>query len=232
MSELVKKLRIKEGHQVLLLNPPSGYGAELLLLPEDARLEVLTAPETNVRERVKEGADALLLFVHGIEELESWAPVALSAITPEGLLWIAYPKQSSKIKTDLNRDKGWEPITRAGYEGVAMISIDATWSAVRFRPVELVKSTRSTRASKSTSTAAAAEAKAPEERVVTVPEDMQAALAQRPEALAFFEQLSYTNRKEYVRWVTEAKREETRNSRIQKTLERLQLGLKNPWVKS
>jgi hypothetical protein len=61
-------------------------------------------------------------------------------------------------------------------------------------------------------------------RQVTVPFDMRAALEADPAALSFFEKLSYTHQKEYVRWVEEAKRPETRQERIQRTLEMLQQG--------
>ncbi|AKI98873.1 hypothetical protein [Archangium gephyra] len=47
---------------------------------------------------------------------------------------MAYPKQSSKVETDLNRDKGWESVERLGWEGIAQVAVDATWAATRFRP--------------------------------------------------------------------------------------------------
>lgn len=67
-----------------------------------------------------------------------------------------------------------------------------------------------------------------EERIVEVPDDLAAAFAAHPEAIARYEKLSYTHRKEYVRWVTEAKRPETRQQRIAKTVNMLLNGKKNP----
>lgn len=61
-------------------------------------------------------------------------------------------------------------------------------------------------------------------RVVSVPDDLRLALEAEPAALAFFEKLAYTHQKEYVRWVEEAKRAETRLSHIQKTIEMLKQG--------
>lgn len=55
-------------------------------------------------------------------------------------------------------------------------------------------------------------------REVAVPEDLAAALATDPQARAFFDGLSYSHRKEWVRWVTEAKKPETRQSRVERTL--------------
>ena len=60
-----------------------------------------------------------------------------------------------------------------------------------------------------------------EERVVELPDDLHVALDADPAAKAAFEKLSYTHRKEYVRFILDAKREETRLSRILKTIEML-----------
>jgi hypothetical protein len=57
-------------------------------------------------------------------------------------VWLCYPKGSSKVETDLSRDAGWEPMFNAGWIVVAIASVDATWSAVRFRPKRLVNSVR------------------------------------------------------------------------------------------
>ena len=55
-------------------------------------------------------------------------------------------------------------------------------------------------------------------RIVEVPSDLQQAFKKNPDAEKFFKQLSYTNQKEYVKWVLEAKRAETRQNRISKAL--------------
>ena len=63
-----------------------------------------------------------------------------------------------------------------------------------------------------------------EERVIEIPKDLMKELKKDKDAKAFFDKLSYTHRKEYVNWVTEAKKEETRQSRIAKTIEMLKKG--------
>lgn len=63
-----------------------------------------------------------------------------------------------------------------------------------------------------------------EPRVVDIPEDLSKELKKDKEARAFFDKLSYTHRKEYVNWINEAKREETRQNRIIKTIEMLKQG--------
>ena len=65
-------------------------------------------------------------------------------------------------------------------------------------------------------------------RVIDPPKDFAAVLAKDPAAKAFFDQLSFTNRKEYVVWIVEAKKAETRTMRMKSALEKLVSNKKNP----
>ena len=67
-----------------------------------------------------------------------------------------------------------------------------------------------------------------EERIVDVPEDLQKALAKSKNAKAFYDTLSFTNRKEYAVWVSSAKKTETRERRLTETIKKLLAGKKNP----
>ena len=129
-NPLVKKLQLKPGLRVLFLNPPTGYVASLGPMP--VGVVSVDGPVGTL--------DFVQLFVRDCAELTALAPAALAAIKPDGVLWIAYPKQSAKVKTDITRDRGWEPVTAAGLRPVTQIAIDETWSALRWRPIELVKS--------------------------------------------------------------------------------------------
>ncbi len=62
----------------------------------------------------------------------------IQKIEPDSVLWFAYPKGTSKIKTDINRDVLRVTGESFGITTVAAISIDATWSGLRFRPIEKV----------------------------------------------------------------------------------------------
>lgn len=65
-------------------------------------------------------------------------------------------------------------------------------------------------------------------RIVEVPDDFGKLLDQNSEIKAFFEGLSYTHRKEYIRWIVEAKKQETRENRLQKAIEMLREKVKHP----
>jgi hypothetical protein len=127
-SSLAAKLLVRPGQSIAVINPPPGYSGKL------PRSERMSTPNTNV--------DLILLFVNNQSELNRLAPPAMRALKHDGLLWIAYPKKSSKVKTDLTRDVGWSVVDKAGYVGVALVSIDEVWSAMRFRPRECVGKAR------------------------------------------------------------------------------------------
>jgi predicted transport protein len=123
-TPLIKKLQIKPGQRILLLNAPDGYHEELGELPPGV-------------EQVKSGpADLVQLFVASGQELKQLLPTALASVQPHTIFWICYPKLSGKIKSDLTRDEGWLPVGQAGYEGVAQVAVNDTWSALRFKPSE------------------------------------------------------------------------------------------------
>ncbi|HLO31868.1 MAG TPA: YdeI/OmpD-associated family protein [Anaerolineales bacterium] len=64
-------------------------------------------------------------------------------------------------------------------------------------------------------------------RIIEVPADLKKVLKMEKEAKAFFEKLSYTHQKEYVTWITEAKKDETRQNRIARIIEMLKKGKKS-----
>jgi len=125
-TTLIKKLGIKPGQRILILDAPEGYVEALGPLPAGA--EIVQASDGSF--------DIVQLFVKNKAELDRSAPAAAQAVRPGGLLWISYPKRSSKTQTDLTRDVGWDVIDRLGLEGVSLISIDDVWSAARFKPAE------------------------------------------------------------------------------------------------
>jgi len=65
-----------------------------------------------------------------------------------------------------------------------------------------------------------------EPRVIEVPAELKKAFKTEKEAKAFFDKLSYTHQREYVMWINEAKREETRQNRVAKAIEMLKKGQK------
>jgi hypothetical protein len=127
-TSLIKKLRMQPGHSMLIMNPPSGYMDELGDLPEG--VEVAEKPDGMF--------DFVQLFVKSLAELRSKSPAAFGAVQHDGLLWISYPKKSSKLESDLSRGVIWAEVVKTGWRPVAQVSFDDVWSAIRLRPTEKV----------------------------------------------------------------------------------------------
>ena len=123
-SALVKKLKIKAGQRVGFINAPQGYLDELGALPEG----VQTA------EKLDGEFDWLQVFVLRRAELEALIPQVISALKPDSLLWISFPKGISKIQTDLTRDTGWDVLQGVDLKWINLVSVNETWSAFSLRP--------------------------------------------------------------------------------------------------
>ncbi len=81
-----------------------------------------------------------LAFVRTLAEVEKAAEQLTVAAAPDAILWMVYPKSSSKrYKCEFNRDAGWARLGQAGYEPVRQVAIDEDWSALRFRQAEFIK---------------------------------------------------------------------------------------------
>jgi hypothetical protein len=126
-TSLIKKLGIKSRHRVNILNAPDGYSEQIgALLPADVELVTSSTGAGNF--------DVVLQFVRNKADVEQNTPLAIQLVKPGGLLWISYPKQSSKVPADINRDILWKIFPNSEWRPVTQISIDEVWSALRFRP--------------------------------------------------------------------------------------------------
>jgi predicted transport protein len=123
ISSLAKKLQLKTGTRGVLINAPLDFRQMVEPLPEG----------TVLLDELENKIDFILIFTQDRAELEQWMKTAVTAVKDDGLLWLAYPKKSSDVKTDLTRDEGWASLTQAGYRPIRQIALDDTWSALRFR---------------------------------------------------------------------------------------------------
>ena len=123
-SALTKKLKLKAGQRAAILNAPEGYLEQLRPLPDGVEL----------LDHVEGKVDWAQLFVRNKSELDRMAPQVIAALKPESLLWISFPKGTSKIQTDLSRDKGWDSLKQADLKWINLVSVDETWSAFSLRP--------------------------------------------------------------------------------------------------
>lgn len=214
MTPLFKKLNFKDQDTIVVLNAPESFNAGMQAMQPFARVQ--TGFDAG-------GAAAFVLaFALTQAEVDAFAAEFSEKTRGDAVLWIAYPKGSSKrYKCDFNRDTGWAVLGRLGFEPVRQVAIDEDWSALRFRRVEFIKAM-----TRSFAMTEAGKAKAAPPSGPGLPADLAVALRAAPAALAFFEQLAPSHRKEYIRWLEEAKKAETRQQRLAKVVEMLKSGKK------
>ena len=214
-NSISQKLRIKEKFILLTLNAPSDFKNGLTGMP--ASVKIITSGKDY---------DQVHWFVLNKAQLEKEMSKVMKLVKVDTIVWVYYPKGTSKIQTDLTRDKGWDCLLCEGDKltWISLISFNDTWSVFGFRP--------------KTETDKKKEAKPkireifnwvdPKTKEVKLPDDLDAALKKNMKQATTFDTLSFTNKKEYIEWIVTAKREETRVERIKGTIERLGKGWKNP----
>ncbi|HLG41272.1 MAG TPA: YdeI/OmpD-associated family protein [Chitinophagaceae bacterium] len=215
-TSISDKLKIKAKDVLLTLNTPADFKKGLQGLPAGVRISDSGKDYNQVH-----------WFVLNQAQLQKEMSKVMKLVKPEVIVWVYYPKGTSGIQTDLNRDKGWDCLMKVGDKltWISLISFDDTWSVFGFRA--------KTEADKKKEAKPAPEREIfkwvnPQTKEVKLPDDLLAALKKNKKQSDFFNALSFTNKKEYIEWIVTAKREETRNERIAGTIERLGKQWKNP----
>ena len=214
-NSIVQKLKIHPGYTLLTLNAPLDYKKGLPGLPAGVKIV------TNGKEY-----DQVHWFVMNKAQLEKEMSSVMKLVKENITVWVYYPKGTSKIQTDLTRDKGWDCLLseRDKLTWVSLISFDDTWSVFGFRP----KTTADKKKEAKPAIREILNWVNPSTKEVRLPDDLAASLKKHKKEASFFETLAFTNKKEYIEWIVTAKRPETRTERIQGTLERLGKQWKNP----
>lgn len=121
-ASLARKMKRKARQRAAIINPPAGY-------------EAASFPDFERAATALNGSfDWVQIFVRSQSELKKLAPKAAKALNPDSILWISFPKGTSKIQTDLTRDRGWEAVASLGLKWITLIAVNETWSAFGFRP--------------------------------------------------------------------------------------------------
>ncbi|MBD0331508.1 MAG: hypothetical protein ICV66_02525 [Chitinophagaceae bacterium] len=125
MSQTIfEKLQLKNEKTLLIQGLPSSIEKQFSKLSFAKNLTPL------LRTRK---IDFALLFAVNENQLNNILQDIMPALKADSKLWIAYPKQTSKIVTDLNRESSWQKLTGAGYENVQQVALDHVWNAVHFQ---------------------------------------------------------------------------------------------------
>jgi len=120
-TSLAKKMKRKPEMRAAILRAPAGY-------------ESMAFPGFKPAASSLNGLfDWIQIFVENKAQLDQLAPKAAKALKPDSILWISFPKGSSKIQTDLTRDQGWDAVRSLDLKWITLISVNETWSAFSLR---------------------------------------------------------------------------------------------------
>jgi len=210
---VARKLKIGEASIILPINAPANYKESLGPLPAGAKI----VQSEKVVEQVH-------WFVKNKGQMEMELNKVLPLINGNTICWIFYPKGSSKIQTDLTRDRGWDELLKHDMQWISLISFDDTWSAFSIRQ----KTETDKKKESKPKDRPVFEYVDSKTKTVKLPDDLATAFKKNKKEEAFFKTLSFTNKKEYIEWIVTAKREETRKERARTSIERLGKEWKNP----
>jgi len=130
-QSLFEKLQLKDDKNLLIQGLPSSIEKQF------AKLSYAKSVTPLLRSRK---VDFALVFAVNQNQLNSVLTDIFSALHENSKLWVAYPKQTSKIVSDLTREGSWDILSDNSYEEISTVTLDHVWSAMRFRKVENVPS--------------------------------------------------------------------------------------------
>jgi len=124
---LLEKLNLQDEKNLLIQGLPSSIEKQFAKLSYAKNV----TPLLKTRK-----VDFALVFAVNQNQLVNVMKEVLPALHDRSKLWVAYPKETSKIVSDLNRDCSWEVLTEKYYEGTEMVALDHVWSAMRFQKMK------------------------------------------------------------------------------------------------
>jgi hypothetical protein len=216
MNQLAKKLQIKPNSRWLLYNVPANYPDSLTPLPDGAEVVFNTSGYFN----------GIQLFVTNSTQLVSDLKIIVPLLKDDTVFWIIYPKKNSGIDTDLEMMSSWDSPTQYDLRPVTSAAVNEIWTALRFRPIGQSKLSEGRKeAVRNNEYSAFIDV---DNKIITLPDYVKTILEQQPAALAWFQQLAYSNKKEYLLWILTAKQDKTRQDRLTKMVTMLLDKKKNP----
>lgn len=121
-TPLAQKLGIKAGFEVWTVDAPDGFVDLLEPLPDGATVTAATRPEV----------DMAIVFATTRTEMENRFVAAMRRVGPDGAIWVAWPKRSSGVPTNLSGDVMRELFLPTGMVDNKVCAMDSTWSGLRF----------------------------------------------------------------------------------------------------
>jgi Bacteriocin-protection, YdeI or OmpD-Associated len=221
IQSLPEKLQLKDEKNLLIQGLPSSVEKQFIKFSFAKNVTPL------LRSR---RIDFALVFAVSQKQLRDILRDVVPAMHPEAKLWVAYPKISSKIASDLCKECNWDFVCQYGYKNSDSVTLDHVWNAVQFKKQEgeLLTTSEDEDGEMEVVTVRAVNVT---NRAVEIPGELKTALSKNKQAAAYYESLPFSHKREYVQWISEAKKGETKTRRAEKTLEMLSAGKRLAAVK-
>jgi hypothetical protein len=213
---ILEKLQLKDEKNLLIQGLPSSVEKQFAKLSYNKNL----TPLLKARK-----VDFALIFAINQLQLNNILKEVFSALHPACKLWIAYPKPTSKIVSDLNRDASWEILSDNDFEAIRQVTLDHVWTAMRFTKLDQIPNKERSFTEFKVSNIKVDDF---EKRLIALPIELDKMFSHNEEAREFFTSLSIINQKEYLSWIQGAKKQETKQKRLEATMEKLMAGKNNP----
>src|SRR5688500_14044003 len=124
LQNLLEKLQLNEEKNLLIQGLPSSIEKQFAKLAFAKNLTPLLKSRK---------IDFALVFAVNENQLNGILDDIMPALKEDSKRWVAYPKQTSKIVTDLNRESSWNKLINAGYESIEQVSLDHVWDAAQYK---------------------------------------------------------------------------------------------------
>ncbi|MEI6184469.1 MAG: YdeI/OmpD-associated family protein [Bacteroidota bacterium] len=233
---LLENLELKDEKNLLIQGLPSSVEKQFAKLSYAKSVTPLLKSKK---------VDFVLIFAVNQQQLKNILKDVFQALHENSKLWIAFPKQTSKISSDLMRENSWHFMTDLEYEGSTLIPVDHVWNAMKFlkmkdvvrdenyKTVEetlgpIVKEVRSDDTKKVKKRKTVKRETSFDNSTVQFPLELEKLFNTQTKTKDLFNALTESNQVDFLNWITDAKKHDTRVKRIEQLVEKLHAGKTKP----
>jgi len=233
---LLENLELKDEKNLLIQGLPSSVEKQFAKLSYAKNVTPLLKSKK---------VDFVLIFAVNQQQLKNILKDVFQALHDESKLWIAFPKQTSKISSDLMRENSWHFMTDLEYEGSTLVPVDHVWNAMKFLKMKNVVRDENYKTVEETLGPTIIEVKSTDTKktkkrktvkrestfdksIVQFPLELEKLFNSQTKTKELFNALSESNQVDFLNWITDAKKQETRMKRIDQLVEKLIAGKTKP----
>ena len=234
-TNLLDSLELKDEKNLLIQGIPSSIEKQFAKLSYAKNVTPLLKSRK---------VDFVLIFAVNQQQLKNILREVFQVLHESSKLWIAFPKQTSKISSDLMRESSWAFMADLEYEGSTLVPVDHVWNAMKFLKMKDVVRDENSKSVEETLRTfevpkVAVEKKVNKRRTVKKESAFDKSIVQFPLELEkyfnsqkkvkdIFTALSQSSQLEFVDWIQDAKKHETRMRRVEQVIEKLKAGKTKP----